>query len=337
VWATLDGPTGKRLAPFLPEIVEAMERAGELELTLELRRKLLRISAATIDRVLAPERRRLQLKGRSGTKPGSILKAQIPIRTFADWDEARPGFFEADLVGHDGGDLRGVFCQTLTLTDVSSGWTEVRALKNKAHRWVLEALAALERELPIPVLGFDSDNGGEFVNTDLFAWVTARGVTFTRGRPYRKNDGCFVEQKNGAVVRQAVGYLRYDTDAELAVLARLYDRLRPYVNFFQPQMHLVEKHRQGAKVHRRYDRAQTPHQRLMASPYVSPETKASLQASYLSLNPVALKRDIARLQDRLLDLARLKEERRRKEVRTSPDHPWRTFVVRQRPRASRTS
>src|SRR6266496_1903607 len=144
VWATLDGPTGKRLAPFLPEIVEAMERAGELELTLELRRKLLRISAATIDRVLAPERRRLQLKGRSGTKPGSILKAQIPIRTFADWDEARPGFFEADLVGHDGGDLRGVFCQTLTLTDVSSGWTEVRALKNKAHRWVLEALRSEE-------------------------------------------------------------------------------------------------------------------------------------------------------------------------------------------------
>jgi integrase-like protein len=337
VWATLDGPAGKRLAPFLPEVVEAMCRHGELELQPEVRTKLLAISAATIDRVLAPDRRRLALKGRSSTRPGTLLRAQIPIRTFGDWDEARPGFFEADLVAHEGGDPRGVFCYTLTLTDVWSGWTELRALKNRAHVWVIEAMTALERDLPVPVLGFDSDNGSEFMNADLVEWCAARRVQFTRTRPYRKNDNCFVEQKNGQVVRQAVGYLRYDTAAELEVLEELYAILRLYVNFFQPQMHLVTKTRQGAKVHRRYDRARTPHQRLVGCAEISPQTKASLQATYRSLNPVALKRDIARCQDRLLELSRLKEERRRKEVRTSPDHPWRTFVMRQPRTSSRTS
>lgn len=337
VWATLDGPSGKRLAPFLPEIVQAMERARELQIDGELRAKLLSMSPATIDRVLAPERRRLEPRGRSGTRPGSILRSQIPIRTFAEWDEARPGFFEADLVAHDGGDARGVYCFTLTLTDVCSGWTELRALKNRAHVWVLEAVRALEQELPVPVLGFDSDNGSEFVNADLFAFLTQRRITFTRTRPWRENDNRFVEQKNGAVVRQAVGYLRYDTEDELRVLTELYAKLRLYVNFFQPQMHLVQKTRRGAKVHRRYDRAKTPHQRLMASPDVDAEAKTRLQETYLCLNPVALRREITALQARLLELAKLKEQTRVKEVRTSPDHPWRTSFVRQWLDPSRTS
>ncbi|MGH7364216.1 MAG: integrase catalytic domain-containing protein, partial [Candidatus Methylomirabilales bacterium] len=338
IWATLDGPTGKRLAPFLPEALEAMERHGELQCSSEVRAKLLRISAATIDRLLAPERRRVALKGRSGTKPGSILKAQIPIRTFAEWDDAHPGFFEADLVAHDGGNASGEFCHTLTLTDVASGWTEPRALPNKAHRWVHEALTAMEGELPMPLLGFDSDNGSEFINTTLSEWFAERGVTFTRGRPYRKNDGCYVEQKNGAVVRQAVGYLRYDTQDELDVLTRLYARLRLYVNYFQPQMHLVEKTREGSRVRRRHDQARTPFQRLLDSPQVAEDGKEALRATYLSLNPVALRREITALQARLLELAHLKEQARRKEVYAPrPDHPWRTAFMSQQVSASRTS
>lgn len=338
IWATLDGPTGKRLAPFLPEVVEAMERHGELRCSSEVRAKLLRISAATIDRHLAPERWRVALKGRSGTKPGSILKAQIAIRTFAEWDDAHPGFFEADLVAHDGGNASGEFCHTLTLTDVASGWTEPRALRNKAHRWVHDALTAMERELPMPLLGFDSDNGSEFINTTLSAWFVERGVTFTRGRPYRKNDGCYVEQKNGAVVRQAVGYLRYDTQDELDVLTRLYARLRLYVNYFQPQMHLVEKTREGSRVRRRHDQARTPFQRLLHSPQVAEEGKEALRATYLSLNPVALRREITALQARLLELAHLKEHTRRKEVYAPrQDHPWRTAFMSQQVSASRTS
>jgi hypothetical protein len=337
VWAVLDGPSGKRLAPFLPQVVEALERHGELELTAELRAKLLKISAATIDRVLAPERKRLELKGRSGTKPGTLLKGQIPIRTFSEWEDARPGFFEVDLVSHEGGDPNGVFCYTLTLTDVCTGWTETKALRNRAHHWVLEAMVELERDLPVPMLGFDSDNGGEFINGDLHTWLTHRKINFTRTRPGHKNDNCFVEQKNGAVVRQAVGYLRYDTDEEHAVLVEMYRSLRLYVNFFQPQMHLVSKTRQGAKVSRRHDRAQTPHQRMAASEEVSDEAKAHLDEIYFDLNPAELRRRITECQTRLLELSRLKEELRRKEVRTPPEHPWRTFVVRQRGSTSRTS
>ncbi len=247
VWATLNGPTGKRLAPFMAEIVAALERYGELELDAEVRAKLLQVSPATIDRLLAPERRRLKVKGRSGTKPGSILRRQIPIRTFAEWDEARPGFLEVDLVAHDGGDPRGEFCQTLDMTCVATGWTETRAVRNKAQRWVHEALVDAAR-LPFPLLGLDSDNGAEFINVQLFNWCTEHGITFTRSRPYRKNDNCFVEQKNWPVVRQQVGYARYDTAGELAVLNELYGHLGPYVNFFQPQMKLVAKTRDGAKV-----------------------------------------------------------------------------------------
>jgi len=318
VWAVLDAPAGKRLAPFMGEALAALERHEEIDLDPDIRAKLLRISPATIDRLLAPERRRLQIRGRSGTKPGSLLRAQIPIRTFAEWDEARPGFFEVDLVGHDGGDPRGQFCQTLTLTDVLTGWTEVRSLPNKAQRWVHETLAELTGSLPFPLLGLDSDNGSEFINNNLFAWCVAEAVTFTRSRPYRKNDNCFVEQKNWAVVRRATGYLRYDTPAELRVLRELYGYLVPYVNFFQPQMRLVTKSREGAKVRRRYDTAATPYRRILRSPEVPERSKRELTATYQALNPMALKREIARCQDRLMKLA----TRRKPPIRgVSPDNP----------------
>jgi hypothetical protein len=346
VWAVLDGPSGKRLAPFMPEIVEALERAGELGVAPEVRGKLLRVSPATIDRMLAEDRRRLRVKGRSGTKPGSMLKRQIPIRTFAEWDEDSPGFCEVDLVGHDGGMAYGEFCQTLDLTCVKTGWTEPRALKAKSQRWVTQALSDIERALPFPLLGVDCDNGGEFINVELFNWCADRGITFTRSRPYRKNDNCFVEQKNWPVVRQQVGYLRYDTEQELTCLRELYSHLRLYINFFQPQMKLVSKTRDGAKVTKRYDTARTPYRRVLACPEVTEQAKVALTETYLALNPVELKRAIGRCQDRLIDIARSKPELRR-EVGRSPDHPFRrtmswrqasrTSLVRQPEQASRTS
>ncbi|MEW6058617.1 MAG: transposase family protein [Actinomycetota bacterium] len=346
IWATLNGPAGKRLAPFMPEIVAALERAGELQVSPEVRSKLLSISAATIDRILAPERRRLRVRGRQGTKPGSLLKRQIPIRTFAEWDDARPGFCEVDLVAHDGGGPVGEFCQTLDLTCVATGWTECRAVRNKAQRWCFEALLDIEASLPFPLLGLDSDNGSELINDQLFRYCTERGITFTRSRPYRKNDNCFVEQKNWPVVRQAVGYARYDTSAELECLNELYAVLRLYVNFFQPQMRLVSKTRHGAKVTRRYDTARTPYQRILLSPHVGQKIKQALARTYLGLNPAELKRRIAACQDRLLQINRAKPDRR-KEV-NRPGHPapgeklsWReisrTSLVRQPVDASRTS
>ncbi|MEW6049417.1 MAG: DDE-type integrase/transposase/recombinase, partial [Bacillota bacterium] len=211
VWTILTFPAGKRLAPFLPEVVPVLERWGELSLTPEVRERLLRISAATVDRLLARERQRLQIKGRSGTKPGSLLKGAIPIRTFAEWDDTRPGFLEVDLVGHDGGDARGDFAQTLDMVDVATGWIETVAVRNKAQKWVVDALQRRLLAFPFPILGIDSDNGAEFINAQLLRFFESHRITFTRSRPYRKNDNGHVEQENWSVVRRYVGYLRYDT------------------------------------------------------------------------------------------------------------------------------
>ncbi len=344
IWASLNGPAGKRLAPFMEEIVEVLERTGELAVSDEVRSKLTQISAATIDRMLGAERDRLKMKGRSGTKPGSMLRRQIPIRTFADWDDAAPGFFEVDLVAHDGGHAVGEFCQSLNMTCVATGWTETRAVRNKAQRWCLEALRDIQASLPFPLRGIDSDNGAEFINAQLMAFCEQEQITFTRSRPYRKNDNCFVEQKNWPVVRQQVGYLRYDTPGELRVLNELYGHLRLYVNYFQPQMRLVSKTRSGAKVTKRYDRAATPYRRVLVSSDVTAEAKEALTATYMGLNPAALKRQISALQDNLIRIQRTKEPK--KEVGQPPDHPFRmtvswkpprTFPVRQPAQPSRTS
>lgn len=346
VWATLNGPAGKRLAPFMGEIVEALERSGELSLDEKVRDKLLRVSASTIDRMLASERQRLRVRGRNGTKPGSILKRQIPIRTFAEWDDARPGFCEIDLVAHDGGHAVGEFCQTLDLTCVATGWTEPRAVRNKAQRWCFEALLDVEASLPFPLLGLDSDNGGEFINDQLFRYCQTRGITFTRSRPYRKNDNCFVEQKNWPVVRQNVGYARYDTAEELACLNELYDLVRLYVNFFQPQMKLIAKTRRGAKVSKHFDVARTPYRRVLDSPWIEDEAKLRLTKAYLELNPAELKRRIVDTQTKLLQINRTKPDRTKEVSRRG--HPsmgrkfsWqeasRTSSVRQPEDPSRTS
>ena len=300
LWRIMDYICGKRLQPILPELVVVLERHNEFRCDQETRTKLLSISAATIDRLLKPERRKHELRGRSGTKPGTLLKKQIPIRTFADWDEQQAGFAEIDLVGHDGGVAAGDYCQTLDLTDIATTWTETEAVRNKAQAWVFEALKNLRKNLPFPLLGLDSDNGSEFINQQLSTYCQREKLTFTRSRPYRKNDNCFVEQKNYSVVRRAVGYQRYDTEAQLKLLNELYAHLRLYTNFFQPTMKLQSKERVGSKVTKRYDLAQTPYQRVLAAPQIAKARKDLLRAKYETLNPAALKRKITRLQERLL-------------------------------------
>lgn len=235
IWAVMNFPCGKRLHAALPEMVRVLERWGELELSPEIRERLVSISSATADRLLAPERKRMTLRSRSRTKPGTLLKHQVPIRTYADWNDLRPGFLEVDLVGHEGGNPRGDYCQSLIGVDVATGWTELRAVKNKAQVWVFEALADMRGSLPFPLLGIDSDSGAEFINAHLIRYCKQEGITFTRGRPSRKNDNCYVEQKNWTAVRQYVGYMRHDTAAELALIGELYSYLCPYLNFSQPQ------------------------------------------------------------------------------------------------------
>jgi hypothetical protein len=313
IWACLDYMCGKRLAAALGPTVRALERHGELELAPEVRKKLFRISGATIDRLLAPEKRTLRLRGRTGTKPGSLLKSQIPVRTFAEWDEQEPGFLEVDLVAHDGGSSQGDYVQTLDVTDVCTGWSEQRAVLNKAQVWVFEALQEIRNRLPFPLRGLDSDNGGEFINHHLLEYCEREKLTFTRARPHRKNDTCYVEQKNYSIVRRAVGYGRFVGQDAVDTLNVLYDRLRLRANFFLPSMKLVQKERIGSRIVKRYDQPKTPYERVLEAPEVSESVKRRLRRQYRAVNPAQLAREIRGLNDLLSRLV--------KRVRPRPTPP----------------
>ena len=309
IWVIFDFICGKRLAPFMAEAVEKLEKHKEIDLTDEVRQKLVKISASTIDRLLKKEKDKFRLgKGRSGTKPGTLLKNQIPIRTFADWDDAVPGFTEVDLVGHDGGNTSGDFIQSLNFVDIATCWDATAACKNKAQVHVFGALEAIISRFPFDILGIDSDNGSEFINAHLLSYCLKNEITFTRSRAYKKNDSCFVEQKNYSVVRRNVGYLRYNTDEELNLLNELYIYLDSYINYFQPVVKLASKTRVGSKVSKKYDRARTPFRRVLESKSIDDKIKKSLKREYDSLNPAELKRKITRLQDELLKLNTLKQK-----------------------------
>ena len=299
IWGCLDFLCGKRLVRAIPAALESLERHGEMELTEETRGKLLRMSASTIDRLLKPEKEKYRLRGRSGTKPGSLLKSQIPVRTFAEWDEKKAGFVEIDLVGHQGGSSQGDFLQTLDVTDIHTGWSEQRAVPNKAQKWVFEAILEVRGRLPFPLLGIDSDNGSEFINHHLMDYCVEEGITFTRSRPSRKNDGCYVEQKNYSIVRQVVGYGRYQGNRSVKRMNALYDLVRLRTNFFQTSMKLIEKERDGSRVHKKYDEAKTPYQRLLESPDVSKEIEEQLREEFRSINLMALDREIRKIQEEL--------------------------------------
>ncbi len=298
-WSAANGICAKRLVPLLPELIPALERHGHLHLDEEVRSLLLTLSPATADRLLRPARQAAQPHGPSTTKPGRLLKHQIPVRTFAEWSNVRPGFCEADLVAHCGGNTEGVFLYTLTLTDVATGWTECLPLLHRGQDAVVQALRNVRRVLPFPLLGLDTDNGAEFINAAVLAYCAEAETTFTRGRVANSNDQCFVEQKNGSIVRQLVGYDRYVGEAAYRQLAELYRAVRLYVNFFQPSVKLRAKQREGSRVRRSYDVARTPFQRLSASGAMDSATHARLETISTALDPVRLLRQIQTLQDAL--------------------------------------
>lgn len=326
-WVLSDGLCGKRLVVFIHDtlpLVQADRTCSYLASDQELRAQLLRVSSATVDRLLSDVRAKTQLKGRSTTRPGTLLKYHIPIRTFADWNEQEPGFCEADLVAHDGGSACGDFCQTLSLTDVASGWTETEAVRNKAQYHVFAALQQLRSQIPFPLLGLDSDNGGEFINNELKRYCEHEQITFTRSRPYRKNDNCFVEQKNYSIVRKSVGYYRYDTPEQLKLLNELYASLRLYTNFFQPVMRLKDKTRSGSRVTRHYDIPKTPFLRLLEHPKTPAKVKEVLRSQYHQIHLVQLKRTINRLQALLFDSAVGRKLPIPRVGFPSQHHPWRS-------------
>jgi hypothetical protein len=301
-WAVLGAPTGKRLAPVLGELVATLRRFGELDVSDEVAGALTAMSAATMDRRLAPDRAAMTLRGRSHTKPGSLLKDAIPIRTWAQWDDAVPGFVEIDLVGHEGGNAEGEHAYTLTVTDIATGWTENRSVPNKAQKWVVAALEDIGKVMPFPLLGIDSDNGSEFINYNLLAWCEDRKLTFTRFRSGNSNDGAHVEQKNWAVVRTVVGYHRYDTRAELLLLNKIWLLRSQMTNYFLAQQKLISKVRNGAKVTKKYDVPTTPHRRSERHTTVSDQDKAIMNDTFAGLNPAAIQRQIQALTAELLTL-----------------------------------
>lgn len=298
-WTAANCICAKRLVPFLPALVQSLEAHGHLTLTDDVRTQLLAMSPATADRILSALRPSGRARGTTTTKAGMLLKHQVPVRTFADWNETQPGFFEVDVVAHCGTNAEGMFLWSLVLTDVATGWTECLALRHRSQDAVIDALDVVRQPLPFPLLGFDSDNGGEFLNYGVLAYCKREGITFTRGRAYKKNDQCFVEQKNGSIVRQLVGYDRYEGEVAYRQLAELYRAARLYVNFFQPSMKLVTKQREGSKVQRKYDAAQTPFQRLVSSGILAEERVQHLTRVFHALDPVRLLQQIQALQDAL--------------------------------------
>lgn len=293
----------QRLHPFVPELLARLIQCDELRLTPEVEKLLRQASPATLGRLLAPARALLPPRGVTTTRPGTWLKGQIPIRTFAEWDDAGAGFLEVDLVAHCGPSTEGFSLCTLCAVDIATAWIELEAVWGKGQQRVGAAVHHVRQRLPVPLLGLDSDNGSEFINQSLWGYCQREGITFTRSRPYKKNDSAHVEQKNGAIVRALIGYDRYASKAAYAQLTRVYRLVRLHVNFFQPVQQLVSKTRDGARVRRLYDRARTPYQRLCATDALTPAKRQELETLYQSLNPLQLRRQIEAELERLWALA----------------------------------
>jgi hypothetical protein len=293
IWLKAEQPCGKRLVPILRQWLPYYER--RFERLHPAHRKLVgQISAATLDRLLAPARAQQVGRGRCGTKPGNLVRSEIPIRT-GTWDLSRPGYLEADSVAHCGGSLAGDFIWSLTYTDILSGWTEGGAVWNKGATGVLAATREVEERLPFALLGFDSDNGGEFLNHHLWAYMRERkaAVEFTRSRPYHSDDNAHVEQKNWTWARQLLGYGRLENPALVAPISALYREVwAPWQNFFLPCLKLKKKWRQGSHWRKQYELPRTAYQRLCAPGMLARKQRRELRDRYESLDPFVLKDEL---------------------------------------------
>lgn len=302
LWEASDRLCGKRLKALIPTLVDAMERHGHLSLDAVLKDKLVTMSAATIDRALRPTREQIDGQRKRRVGVGAAIRRSIPVRTFADWGDPHPGFFEVDMVEHCGGPKTdGNYVHTLVLTDIASGWTECVAMPVRNQLLVVHGMAKVADDLPFPMLGVDTDNDSAFMNQAVFDYCKELGLEQTRSRAYKKNDQAWVEQKNGSIVRRLVGYGRLSGRAETEALAQLYAVSRLYVNFFQPSFKLKSKTRDGARVQKKYHAPMTPCDRLLNCPEVAEEIKGRLREQFAALDPVRLLQDIRSAQQTLID------------------------------------
>ena len=299
LWEAADRICGKRLKEAIPTLVDAMERYGHLQLEAEVRRRLLAMSAATMDRLLKPVRE----AGKQRRRRSSIntpLRRSIAVRTFNEWSDPPPGFFEMDMVAHCGKSVAGSHAHSLVLTDIASGWTEAAALVAREQTLITLTVEEVRAKLPFPMLGLDVDNDSAFINETVVNYCKERKIELTRSRAYKKNDQAWIEQKNGSVVRRLVGYGRLEGAAAAEALGRLHEVARLYVNFFQPSFKLKSKVRDGAKVTKKYHVPATPYERLLASDRVAEQSKDQLRQVFPTLDPVELLNRIREAQRKLL-------------------------------------
>ncbi|MCR4394625.1 MAG: hypothetical protein NUV31_09680 [Dehalococcoidales bacterium] len=293
VWEIFDYPCGQRLKPLLEQELPRLRKLGEVKISEEIARRLKQISPATIDRKLRKERERLQLqRNRRMPRPGSLLRSKIAVR-LTEWDTHEVGYLEMDTVAHGGSSVLGEYVYSLSTTEIATGWWEGEAIMGKSQQATFWALKEIRKRTPFRWKGVDSDNGSEFMSEILYKYCDREKLQFTRSRANHKNDNAYIEQKNWTHVRKVLGYLRYDTAAEMQQINELYrQELRLYKNFFQPVMKLISKERIGGKIRRKYDLPRTPYQRLLESGQITEEERLKLEAIYHSLNPAELKRRI---------------------------------------------
>jgi hypothetical protein len=312
VWALMGMPCGKYLVVMLDLWLPLLAEAGDLDRPFATEQGLAELkamSAATVDRYLKPVRDRMRIKGIATTKPSPLLRNSIAIRTCAVEAPEAPGVIEADTVAHCGPTLIGEFARTLTMTDLVTGWTENCSIRNNASKWILAGIEQLQERFPFPMVIFDSDCGGEFINHEVAAWLQAGDIEQTRSRPYQKNDQAHVESKNNHVVRKHAFYWRYDTPEELELLNRLWRLVSLRLNFFTPTKKPVGyTTTANGRRKRVYDKPATPWQRLQASDVLDAQQLSDVSARIEGINPADLTRQINTIQMRLLDLAKTKTE-----------------------------
>ena len=303
LWEAADRICGKRLKAVIPTLIESMTRYGHLSLSDGLRERLLEVSAATIDRLLADVRdQAFDGKRKRAGGVGNAIRRAVPIRTFADWNNPLPGYLEIDFVEHCGGvKVDGDFVHSLVMTDIATGWTECLAMPFRNHAFVIEHVERVRAALPFPLRGLDSDNDTAFMNAAVFDFCKATGIELTRSRAYKKNDQAWVEQKNGSIVRRLVGYGKLRGLEDTETLASLYRISRLYINYFQPSFKLKSKTRHGARVTKRYEAPLTPLERVLRSPSVPEATKQRLREEFRSLDPVELLRRMRDAQRRVAE------------------------------------
>lgn len=316
LWELFGYLCGKRLVPVIRSSLAFLDEEEFLQVSGPVTEALGRVSAATVDRMLRARRAAMRLKGNSYTRGTAALSEQIPIRTFGEWKNVTPGHVQIDLVGHDGGVPSGQCCFTLTVTDVCLGWTERRAVFNRAAVWVTAALEDIRAAIPFPLIELHPDNGSEFINHNLLQYCKDTRLAMTRSRAGRKNDNCYVEQKNFDTVRKLVGYARFVTPRAVEALNELYRVQGQLQNFIYPSQKLIKKTRRGAKVVKKYDRQKTPAQRLLGRKDIPRAIKKAVRRDLASLNPLRLAHEVATLQDTVAALA----ERHRSAPQTTEEH-----------------